>query len=84
VDNVINTKHLAFFFAVFLLTVIGVSTVMIDVIVNHQLHVTNAVVGFLSILLALGFALPLRLKVAIRSILPLVEKIKPSDITNAG
>lgn len=83
-DLVIDQKHVALALAVFILTVIGVSSVMIDLIVNHVLHVTNAVVGFVSILLALGFALPLRLKDAISSILPLIEKVKPSDIANVG
>ncbi len=83
-DNVINGKHIGFFLAVLVLTILGVSAIMIDLLVNHTLHVTNAVVGFLCVLLALGFALPLRLKVAIQSFIPLLEKIKPSDITNAG
>ncbi len=80
----INKKHIALFIVVFILTTLGVSALMIDLLVNHELHVTNAVVGFVCVLLALGFALPLRLKVAIQSFSPLIDKIKPSDITNAG
>ena len=77
-------KHLGIFIAVITLSLIGIATVSIDLVVNHQLHVTNAVVGFVSILLALGFALPLELSKAIGAFSPLIEKVKPSDIINGG
>lgn len=73
-------KHVAFLLIVLLLTVFGVFVCVADVIRHGQLHVMNGVVGGGSLLLAIAFALPLRLKQALETLTPFLDKMRKADV----
>ena len=71
----IAPAQLVYLFFVVLLTLLGLVTLVADLIAGGHLHVTNAIVGGGSLLVAVALAIPLRLKDALTLIAPYLDKI---------
>jgi hypothetical protein len=69
-------KHVAYLLAVVLLTAFGIFVCVVDVLRHGQLHLTNAVVGGGSLMVATALAIPMQMKEAVSILTPFLDRLR--------
>ncbi len=72
----IPPSQIVYLFFVGFLTILGAVVIIADLCTGGKLHITNALVGGISLILAIAMAIPLRLKDALALVAPYLDKFR--------